>query len=79
MPHFERLHFEVEKPNRFALSLSLRGAGKVPATQVSDGTLLALGLLTAVHWGELPDIVLLDDLDHGLHLSGQVRLLKAIR
>lgn len=53
--------------------------GRIPAAQVSDGTLLALALLTVVHNPDLPKIVLMDDLDHGLHLGAQVRLVEAIR
>lgn len=53
--------------------------GRIPAAQVSDGTLLALALLTVVHDPDLPNIVLMDDLDHGLHLGAQVRLVEAIR
>lgn len=53
--------------------------GRIPAGQVSDGTLLALALLTVVHNPDLPKIVLMDDLDHGLHLGAQVRLVEAIR
>ncbi|MES2638730.1 MAG: AAA family ATPase [Myxococcota bacterium] len=93
VPHFERLHFRPTKvdvvlpeaPSRvvsqggYALDLSFRGVGRIPAHQVSDGTLLALGLLGAAHWHELPDIILLDDIDHGLHLSAQYNLIKAIR
>ncbi len=53
--------------------------GTVPAARVSDGTLIALALLTAVHNPDLPRIVLLDDIDHGLHLGAQHEMIKAIR
>ena len=53
--------------------------GRVPANRVSDGTLLALALLTAAHNPDMPDLLLMDDIDHGLHLGAQLELLKAIR
>lgn len=53
--------------------------GRFPAARISDGTRLALALLTVVHHPELPDIVLIDDIDHGLHLSAQFEMITAIR
>lgn len=53
--------------------------GHMTAAQVSDGTMVALGLLTATHSGDLPALVLIDDLDHGLHLSAQFEVVQAIR
>lgn len=93
VPQFERFYFNraqvmAENPQNpgektaqvgYALDLSFRGVGRVPAHQASDGTLLALALLTAVHAHELPNLVLIDDIDHGLHLSAQYTLIKAIR
>lgn len=93
VPQFERFYFTreqvmAENPQNpaektaqvgYALDLSFRGVGRVPAHQASDGTLLALALLTAVHAHELPNLVLIDDIDHGLHLSAQYTLIKAIR
>src|SRR5581483_9851149 len=38
------------------------GADSVPAYQVSEGTLLVLGLLTAIQSPGRPNLVLLDDL-----------------
>ena len=93
VPQFERFHFsrarvmaaspddsdQMTAQVGYALDLSFRGVGRVPAHQASEGTLLALALLTAVHAHELPNIVLIDDIDHGLHLSAQYTLIKAIR
>ena len=61
------------------MDLAFQGVGRVPAKHASEGTLLALGLLTAVHAHELPNLVLIDDIDHGLHLSAQYTLIKALR
>ena len=53
--------------------------GRIPAHRASDGTLLALALLTATHNPDMPWLILMDDLDHGLHLSAQIALAEAIR
>lgn len=63
----------------FQLSLRFAGAGILPARHVSDGTLLALGLLTAAHDRRMANILLMDDIDHGLHLSAQYQIIEAIR
>jgi AAA15 family ATPase/GTPase len=87
VPHFQRL---VIRQNRrkseteetiteFHIFLELEGAGRIPASMASEGTLLALGLLSAIHIRDLPDIVLIDDIDRGLHLSAQYKLIEAIR
>ncbi|HMR06990.1 MAG TPA: AAA family ATPase, partial [Polyangiaceae bacterium] len=39
----------------------------LPTHAASEGTLLALALLAAVHSGDPPDVLLLDDLDRALH------------
>jgi len=87
VPAFEKLHIERQSikddkgVERGAVSVELvmRGAGRQPARSISDGTLLALALLTATHHPDLPSIVLMDDIDHGLHLPAQFALVKAIR
>lgn len=86
VPQFEKLRIsKTNLPNQqsstggVALNLQMRGAGLVPAEAVSDGTLLALALLTATHAPEAPPIVLMDDIDHGLHLGAQFAMVQAIR
>ena len=53
------------------------GADSLPATQVSEGTLLVLGLLAALHASGRPNLLLLDDLDRGLHPKAQKELIIA--
>lgn len=84
VPQFDRLFFptmSLKGDDRagYALKLAFQGGARVPAKHASEGTLLALGLLTAVHAHELPNLVLIDDIDHGLHLSAQYTLIKALR
>lgn len=52
----------------------------IPAQEMSEGTLLTVGLLTVLHSAS-PDIqlFLLDDVEQGLHALAQRNLIKAIR
>jgi predicted ATPase len=71
----------------FELLFDFRMAPGVPARAVSEGTLLALSILTAVqdfedeataeNSGDM--MVLLDDIDRGLHPDAQVELIKLLR
>lgn len=58
-----------------ALEVKIRGVGWMPADQLSEGTLLALGLLTLLTRPRPPRILLLDDIDRGLHPSAQRELI----
>lgn len=82
VPNFRRLHLPRVKMKSgvgYALQLELEGAGRIDADQASEGTLFALALLAAVHGRAMPPLVLIDDLDHGLHLSAQVEVIAAMR
>ena len=50
----------------------------VAAHKVSDGTLMLLGLLTVLLGPSRPDILLLDDIEHGLHPLAQKTLLDVL-
>ena len=62
-----KLHFDFE------------GASNIPAEEVSEGTLLALGILTAAHARKAPNILLIDDLEHALHPQAQRELIGHLR
>lgn len=62
-----------------ALSIEMEDSAIVPADMVSEGTILALGLVTLLHDPSAPKLILLDDLDRALHLGAQVRLIRTIR
>jgi predicted ATPase len=49
------------------LLFDMKGATGIPASAVSDGTLLTLGLLTVLAAPEPPQIVLIDELERSLH------------
>lgn len=51
--------------------------GWIPASQMSEGTLLALGILTVLHHRP-PSLLLLDDMDKALHPVAQQELVKLL-
>ena len=65
-------------PQNELLFDTINGKG-LKAHQVSEGTLLTLGLLTAIHGANKPGILLLDDLDRALHPKAQRDLIDLLR
>ena len=63
--------------DRFAIEFD--DGSEVPADLLSEGTVLALGLLTKLREPKRPRLFLLDDVDRGLHLQAQVKLVQALR
>jgi energy-coupling factor transporter ATP-binding protein EcfA2 len=57
----------VEERVGFELRFDMKGAEDIPAWAVSEGTLLTLGLLTLLGLPDAPRLVLIDELEHGLH------------
>jgi len=62
-----------------ALLFDMIGGGALLAHQVSEGTLLVLGLLAGLYASGRPNLVLLDDLDKGLHPKAQRDLISLLR
>lgn len=63
--------------HRFALDM---GEGRlVPADMLSEGTVLALGLLTALRHPQCPRLILMDDIDGSLHSTAQAELVRCLR
>lgn len=60
-------------------SLEIDGVGSVPADMLSEGTLLVLGLLTVLHTTPGLRLLLLDDLDRGLHPNAQRDVVHSLR
>jgi predicted ATPase len=80
VPTVRRLRATLKGPNNFpALLFDMQGADSLAAWQISEGTLLVLGLLTALHAPGHPNLVLLDDLDRGLHPKAQRELMTLLR
>ncbi len=68
---------ETQIGDRFEIEFD--GGSSVPADLLSEGTVLALGLLTKLYEPERPRLVLLDDIDRGLHIEAQSRLIEVLR
>jgi predicted ATPase len=81
IPSIRRLRHTKTAPNHPPASLLFDtvGADSLPASQVSEGTLLVLGLLAALHAPDRPNLILLDDLDRGLHPRAQKELISLLR
>ena len=60
------------------LVLDLQGAESLPAHALSEGTLLIIGLLTVLVSPSRPNLILLDDIEQGLHPKAQRDLIKLI-
>jgi predicted ATPase len=63
--------------DRFAIEFDK--IGNVPADLLSEGTVLALGLITKLHEPGAVRLLLLDDIDRGLHIAAQARLIDVLR
>lgn len=80
IPSIRRLrHTTADRQKPAALLFDTVGADSLSAGQISEGTLLVLGLLTALYAFGRPSLVLLDDLDRGLHPKAQKELISLLR
>ena len=76
LPEFDALRFDTDQNGYRVLSLRQRTSKQhIPSSQLSEGTLLALALLTIAHQPMIPSIIGLEEPDHGLH----PRLLRDVR
>ncbi len=76
LPEFERVLFDTVGPGQKAIFLRTRvGGHRIPAWDLSQGTLLALGILTLAYLPDPPPIVGFEEPDRGLH----PRLLRDVR
>lgn len=62
-----------------ALYFDFTNRSSIPANNVSEGTLLALGLITVLQNSTRPSILLLDDIEKGLHPNAQKSLVDILR
>ncbi len=80
IPSIRRLrHTKAVMGQHAALLFDTVGGDALPALHVSEGTLLVLGLLAALHSSGRPNLVLLDDLDRALHPRAQKELISLLR
>jgi len=61
------------------LYFDFQGAKGVPAHHASQGTLVALALLTVLYGPDRPSVILLDDFDHALHPRAQMEIVRMIK
>lgn len=75
----------VRQYTGFELLFDMKGAPSIPAEHVSEGTLYCLGLLALLNAPDPPNLLLIDDIERGLHpramgeLIGQLRRLQGER
>jgi predicted ATPase len=76
LPEFDSVQFDTVQPGQKAIFLRTRaGKHRIPAWDLSQGTLLALGILTIAYLPDPPPIAGFEEPDHGLH----PRLLRDVR
>lgn len=76
LPEFSRVLFETPAQGQRAIALRTReGAHLIRAADLSQGTLIALAILTIAYLPHPPSVVCLEEPDHGLH----PRLLRDVR
>jgi predicted ATPase len=76
LPEFDRILFDRPADKSKAIVLRTReGHHRIPARDLSQGTLIALALLTLAHLPEPPSIVGLEEPDRGIH----PRLLRRVK
>lgn len=59
--------------------LDMNSGERIPGHAISEGTMLTLGLLTVLMNPNQPNLVLLDDLEQGLHPYAQRELMNALK
>jgi predicted ATPase len=59
--------------------LDMNTGDRIPAHAISEGTMLTLGLLTVLMNPEQPNLVLLDDIEQGLHPKAQRELITVFK
>ena len=68
LPEFSAVSFDVEQPGRRLIFLRTREGGyEIPAANLSQGTLLALAMLTLAYLPNPPPVIGLEEPDRGIH------------
>ena len=70
---------EADEVTGDALRFDMLSKDDLPASQISDGTLIVLTILTAIFQSKRPSLLLIDDLESGLHPEAQEKLVGQIR
>ncbi len=68
LPEYDYILFDKPGPGQKGIVLrTKKGGHRIPAAELSQGTLLALALLTIAYLPEPPSLVGLEEIDRGLH------------
>ncbi|MEM8641384.1 MAG: ATP-binding protein [Cyanobacteria bacterium P01_G01_bin.54] len=59
--------------------LDMKSGDRIPGHALSEGTILTLGLLTVLMSPQRPNLILLDDIQQGLHPKAQLELMTVIK
>ena len=82
VPNIKRISLQRYDDNNFSLNLIDRYPNRrIPASEVSDGTLRILAFLTAIYQIETPSILCFEEIENGVHpwlLHKMMELLKLI-
>jgi predicted ATPase len=70
---------ESQKMTGQEVVLDMNTGDRIPAHAISEGTMLALGLLTVLMSPNQPNLVLLDDVEQGLHPKAQRELMTVFK
>lgn len=68
-----------EKRQEWSFDLVIDRQGSVPSTLLSDGTLRVLGLLAALHDPDHAGVLMVEEIENGLHPSRLAELLRRIQ
>lgn len=89
VPNFKEIRpnttlLDKDRPG-FEIAFDFAKGANIPAAAVSEGTLLALALITKLHEIDSPrrlnssQVILVDDIDRGLHPDAQMELIGLLR
>jgi predicted ATPase len=68
LPEYDQIQFDKPAPGNKGIVLrTKRGGHRIPAKELSQGTLVALALLTLAYLPNPPSLVGLEEIDRGLH------------
>jgi predicted ATPase len=70
---------ETQEMTGQEIVLDMNTGERIPAHAISDGTMLTLGLLTVLMNPNQPNLVLLDDVEQGLHPQAQRELMTVFK
>ncbi len=79
IPSIVDLRCTMVNEGAYQLLFDYENAKGIPAYRVSLGTLLVLGIITVILGPGSPRLVLIDDIDHGLHPQAQMKFVDLLK